>query len=59
MGDDVPHLVRRWPTLIETLLGMKQKSWPQGWFENGKRTIVNDALERLKRGCTTLLNAVL
>lgn len=38
MGRYVPHLVRRWPTLIETLLGMKDKSYPQGWLENGKMT---------------------
>jgi len=38
MGRYVPRLVRWWPTLIETLLGMKDKFYPQGWLENGKIT---------------------
>jgi len=37
---------------------MKRKPCPQEWLANGKMTIVNDMLERFKRGCTTLLNAM-
>ena len=52
MGRYVPHLVRRWPTLIETLLGMKDKSYPQGWLENGKMTDHNnyDIVQPFYRG---------
>ena len=38
MGRYVPRLVRWWPTVIETLLGMKDKFYPQGRLENGKMT---------------------
>ena len=31
----VPHLVRWWPKLIDTLLGMKRGIYPQGWLERG------------------------
>jgi hypothetical protein len=31
----VPHLVRWWPKLIDTLLGMKSGIYPQGWLERG------------------------
>ena len=52
MGRNVPHLVRRWPTLIETLLGTKGKSYPQGRLENGKMTDHNncDVVELFYRG---------
>jgi len=47
-----PHLVRRWPTLIETLLAMKGERYPQGWLENGKMTDHNnyDVVELFHRG---------
>jgi hypothetical protein len=52
MGRYEPHLVRWWPTLIETLLGMKDKFYPQGWLENGKMTDYNnyDVVELFYRG---------
>jgi hypothetical protein len=52
MSRDVPHLVRRWPTLIETLLGMKDKVYPQGWLENCRMTDHNnyDVVELFYRG---------
>jgi len=52
MGRYVPHLVRRWPALTESLLGMKDKPYPQGWLENGKMTDHNnyDVVELFYRG---------
>ena len=31
----VPHLVRWWPKLIDTLLAMKTDTYPQGWLNGG------------------------
>jgi hypothetical protein len=42
MGRYVPHLVRWWPTVIETLLAMKDQQYPQGWLEDGKMTDHNN-----------------
>jgi hypothetical protein len=48
----VPHLIRDWPRLIETLLAMKDQRYPQGWLENGKMTDHNnyDVVELFARG---------
>ena len=32
----VPHLVRWWPRLIDTLLTIKGLRYPQGWLERGE-----------------------
>jgi hypothetical protein len=32
----VPHLVRWWPKLIDTLLVMREGTYPQGWLNGGK-----------------------
>ena len=47
-----PHLVRGWPLLIDTLLGMKDQQYPQGWLENSKMTDHNnyDVVELFSRG---------
>ena len=37
-----PHLVRWWPLLIDTLLGIKDDQYPQGWLENSKMTDHNN-----------------
>src|ERR1700751_5809788 len=37
-----PHLVRWWQRLIDTLLGMKDQQYPQGWLENSKMTDHNN-----------------
>jgi len=52
MARYVPHLVRHWPSLIETLLAMKDQRYPQGWLENGKMTDHNnyDVAELFHRG---------
>jgi hypothetical protein len=31
----VPHLVRWWPKLIDTLLAMRKGTYPQGWLNGG------------------------
>jgi hypothetical protein len=36
----VPHLVRWWPKLIDTLLAMKSGRYPQGWLNGG--TMMSD-----------------
>jgi hypothetical protein len=48
----MPHLVRWWPVLIDTLLGMRHEQYPQGWVENGKMTDHNnyDVVELFSRG---------
>lgn len=33
----VPHLVRWWPQLIDTLLAMQTGTYPQGWLDGGTR----------------------
>lgn len=52
MARYAPHLVRWWPTLIETLLAMKDQRYPQGWLENGKMSDHNnyDVAELFYRG---------
>jgi hypothetical protein len=35
MARYVPHLVRWWPNLIDTLLAMKTGTYPQGWLDGG------------------------
>jgi hypothetical protein len=47
-----PHLVRWWPRLIDTLLGMKGQQYPEGWLENSKMTDHNnyDVVELFSRG---------
>ena len=35
MARYVPHLVRWWPKLIDTLLAMKGGTYPQGWLDGG------------------------
>ena len=47
-----PHLVRWWQPLIDTLLGMKDQQYPQGWLENSKMTDHNnyDVVELFSRG---------
>jgi hypothetical protein len=35
MARYAPHLVRWWPTLIDTLLAMKTGIYPQGWLDRG------------------------
>jgi hypothetical protein len=47
-----PHLVRWWPRLIDTLLGIKEGQYPQGWLENSKMTDHNnyDVVEIFSRG---------
>jgi hypothetical protein len=32
----VPHLMRYWPKLIDTLLAMRKDKYPQGWLDGGK-----------------------
>ncbi len=52
MAHYVPHLVRWWPTLTDTLLGISEQQYPQGWLENGKMTDHNnyDVVELFARG---------
>jgi hypothetical protein len=52
MGRYVPHLIRDWPRLVDTLLAMKDLRYPQGWLENGKMTDHNnyDVVELFARG---------
>lgn len=40
MARYVPHLVRWWPRLIDTLLAMKDGIYPQGWRDRG--TVMTD-----------------
>jgi hypothetical protein len=46
------HLVRWWQRLIDTLLGMNDQQYPQGWRENSKMTDHNnyDVVELFSRG---------
>jgi hypothetical protein len=46
-----PHLVRWWPTLIETLLGIERQPYPQGWLTNHQLTDHNnyDVVELFSR----------
>lgn len=53
MARYVPHLVRYWPELIDTLLGMKTGTYPQGWINsNGTMSDHNnyDVVELFYRG---------
>jgi hypothetical protein len=52
MARYVPHLVRWWPTLIETLFAMEEQRYPGGWLENSKMTDHNnyDVVELFYRG---------
>ncbi len=52
MARYVPHLVRWWPTLIDTLLGISEQQYPQGWIEDGKMSDHNnyDVVELFYRG---------
>ena len=47
-----PHLVRWWQRLIDTLLGMKDQQYPQGWLENSRMSDHNnyDVVELFFRG---------
>jgi hypothetical protein len=42
MARYAPHLVRWWPRLIDTLLAMKDRQYPQGWLENSKMSDHNN-----------------
>jgi hypothetical protein len=48
----VPHLIRYWPQLIDSLLAMKDHRYPEGWLTNGKMTDHNnyDVVELFARG---------
>ena len=35
MARYTPHLIRRWPKLIDTLFGIKDGVYPQGWRDRG------------------------
>jgi len=37
MARYVPHLLRWWPQLIQTLLAIKKGTYPQGWLDGGAR----------------------
>jgi hypothetical protein len=52
MARYVPHLVRWWPTLIDTLLGIREQQYPQGWIQDGKMSDHNnyDVVELFYRG---------
>jgi len=52
MARYAPHLVRWWPLLVDTLLGMKDQQYPEGWLENSKMTDHNnyDVVELFSRG---------
>jgi hypothetical protein len=47
-----PHLVRWWQRLTDTLLGMKDQQYPQGWLQKSKMTDHNnyDVAEIFFRG---------
>ena len=47
-----PHRVRWWQRLIDTLLGMKDQQYPEGWLENSKMSDHNnyDVVELFFRG---------
>jgi hypothetical protein len=56
MARYVPHLIRWWPKLIDTLLAMKTDLYPQGWL-NGDNKIMSDhnnydVVELFHRGWT-------
>ena len=58
MARYVPHLVRYWPKLIDTLLAMKTDTYPQGWLDGGtKMTDHNnyDVAELFYRGWIHML----
>lgn len=38
----VPHLIRWWPLLIDTLLDMRADEYPQGWLQDQKMTDHNN-----------------
>ena len=38
MARYVPHLVRWWPKLVETLFKIKGGKYPQGWFDRGTQS---------------------
>jgi len=38
----VPHLIRWWPQLIDTLLEMRSRQYPQGWLSGRKMTDHNN-----------------
>jgi hypothetical protein len=42
MAHYVPHLVRWWPRLIDTLLEMRNEEYPEGWKQNGEMTDHNN-----------------
>jgi hypothetical protein len=48
----VPHLIREWPRLIDTLLKIKDDRYPQGWLEKSGMTDHNnyDVAEIFRRG---------
>ena len=48
----VPHLVRWWRVLIDTLLSIRTRQYPQGWLDNAKMTDHNnyDVVELFARG---------
>ncbi len=52
MARYVPYLIRSWPVLIDTLLAMKERAYPQGWLEHGNITDHNnyDVVELFYRG---------
>ena len=52
MARYVPLLVRWWPTLIDTLLGISEQQYPQGWTKDGRMSDHNnyDVVELFYRG---------
>jgi hypothetical protein len=58
MARYVPHLVRWWPELIDTLLAIKQGTYPEGWLDGGKRMSDHnnyDVVELFYRGWIHML----
>ena len=52
MARYAPHLVRWWQRLIDTLLAIKDRQYPEGWLENSKMSDHNnyDVVELFFRG---------
>jgi hypothetical protein len=52
MARYAPHLIRWWPLLIDTLLSMRDRLYPEGWLDQGKMTDHNnyDVVELFHRG---------
>ncbi|HEY2540771.1 MAG TPA: hypothetical protein VGI28_14945 [Stellaceae bacterium] len=52
-----PHLVRWWPSLIDTLLAIRESTYPQGWLDKSGMTDHNnyDVVELFQRGWNKML----